>query len=392
MNKAVNPLKAAPAAVIVLVATAGISAEQFSLGFAKHLANRGHRVYVIADGVDVLTQEHGTDRLHFISVAMSREPKLFRDFLSLLRMTIVLRRLRPDLVAYGTPKASLIAAISAFVLRVPIRVYQIWGLRLQTVHGLRRGVLAAMERITSRCSTRIVANSHSLAEVYGLMKLASGTPVDVLGRGSSHGVDLERFDRASPCTPMDSETRTFLQDTNDQFTVGYVGRLHPDKGLDTLAAATQICAANGLNLRVLLVGRDEGFEDTFKKMRQRVPVWRTGEVKDTRPYYAAMDVLVLASKREGFPNVVLEAAAMQVPAVVSDATGTVDSVVHGETGIVVPVDDSRALAEALMHLADGAGLRHAMGHAARRHVETHFAQGLVFTALERYMLDGMLTD
>lgn len=124
---------------------------------------------------------------------------------------------------------------------------------------------------------------------------------------------------------------------------------------------------------LLLVGGDEG-AGYKAPQNPNVDVLEVGNVDEVRPYYAAMDVLVLPSLREGFPNVVLEAAAMSVPAVVTDATGVFDSVVDQETGVIVPVGDVEALAGALRTLSEDPELRARYGAAARHRVETDFAQ------------------
>src|SRR5690606_5723648 len=105
----------------------------------------------------------------------------------------VLRKYHPEIVTYATPKAALLGSVSGILLRVPTRVYQLWGLRLETVFGFKRAILWLMELLTSLSSTSILANSHSLAARYQSLGLAVRKKVDVLGEGSSHGVDLDRF-------------------------------------------------------------------------------------------------------------------------------------------------------------------------------------------------------
>jgi glycosyltransferase involved in cell wall biosynthesis len=104
-------------------------------------------------------------------------------------------------------------------------------------------------------------------------------------------------------------------------------------------------------------------------------------VRDVRPYLAAADLLVLPTRREGLPNVVLEAAAMGVPSVTTTATGAIDSVADGETGILVPPDDPHALAAAISALLKDPGLRRQMGESARRRVVTMFGPGDVAKAI-----------
>jgi glycosyltransferase involved in cell wall biosynthesis len=163
--------------------------------------------------------------------------------------------------------------------------------------------------------------------------------------------------------------------------IGFVGRLHPDKGMDTLLGALRLCADSGVTAQLLVVGADEGavLDDRIDGTRGSVAVHTTGHADDVRPMLRAMDVLVLPSRREGFPNVVLEAAGMEVPAVVSDATGCVDAVVQDVTGLITPVGDESALAEALQALLRDNDRRRELGAAARRRAVEQFAPEAVWS-------------
>jgi glycosyltransferase involved in cell wall biosynthesis len=99
-----------------------------------------------------------------------------------------------------------------------------------------------------------------------------------------------------------------------------------------------------------------------------------------------MDVLVLMSLREGFPNVVLEAAALEVPSIVSNATGCIDSVIDGQTGLIVPVGNLDGLSNAIKKLSTDAELRAKLGINARNWVTKEFDQEIVFKNLVDYIM------
>jgi glycosyltransferase involved in cell wall biosynthesis len=107
-------------------------------------------------------------------------------------------------------------------------------------------------------------------------------------------------------------------------------------------------------------------------MRGEPSIHLTGDVRDPYCYYAIGDVLVHPSFREGFPNAVLEGAAMELPAITTNALGCIDSVVDGETGIIVQKDDPDALHDAMLKLVEDAPLRKKMGQAARKRVLKDF--------------------
>lgn len=371
---------------ILLVVTSGLTAKAFVLGFARYLASLGHSVGVIADSLGA--ESTSLEPVQLIGVQMKRDPTPVGDIRSLIQLIREVRSFSPDVIAYATPKAALLASIVGRFLRVPVRIYQLWGLRLETVSGWRRQLLAIAERVTSHNSTSVLANSQSLADMYLELRLSGTTPVRTLGEGSSHGVDLDHFSPSADLPPLDTRTSAFLK-AHSGLTVGFVGRLHPDKGLDTLLEAAAQCGGEGTQLRIILVGSDEGADhgDHLGALPNTVSTHLVGRISDPRPYYAAMDVLVLVSRREGFPNVVLEAAAMGVPAIVSDATGAVDSVANGETGMVVPVDDAPALANCLTKLAADRAVLQEMGSRARAHVERAFSQDVVWARHANFFVD-----
>lgn len=364
---------------IIIVVTAEETARLFVSGFAGYLATEGHRVVIVADRLDSVASPAAG--IELAPIAMKRNPSPVADVLSLFRLTQLIRRVKPDIIMYATPKASLLGAIGGTLARVRTRIYQLWGLRLETVRGVGRVVLSAMERLTSRLSTGILANSASLGRRYTELQLNAGKRVDVLGMGSSHGVDLRRFAADADVPAPDEDLRTFLTPNEGHLVVGFIGRLHPDKGVDTLLRATEIARAEGNKIRLLVVGPNEGVNpvepthDTLFVGRQR----------DPRPYLRCMDVLCLPSLREGFPNVVLEAAAMGIPSIVSDATGAIDSVIPGVTGLVSPVGNAEALAHALTELAQNHELVRTMGVNAHDWVKEFFQQEDVWRAHAEYM-------
>lgn len=368
---------------LAIVVTVNITAQSFVMGFAKYAATRGFAVTIICDGIEPASVKIGEGRLNQVPVPMKRDPAPLKDLSSLLLLRRRLREIKPDIVAYATPKASLLSALSGFSIGIPRRVYLLRGLRLETTTGAQRKVLGSMEKITSWCSTAVLANSHSLARAYVNLNLNAGRKVEVLGKGSSHGVRVEHFNSEIPLSPLDSGTSAFLEDGNTGLVIGYVGRLHPDKGVNTLLDAARILIKDGLPLKLLLIGSDEGAELDLSGIADSC--LQVGAVRDVRPYYSAMDVFVLPSLREGFPNVVLEAASMGLPAIVTDATGVIDSVEDQTTGIVFPAKNSRALATALKSLALDSALGEKMGRAGRKRVIEHFDHEVVWERTLKFL-------
>jgi glycosyltransferase involved in cell wall biosynthesis len=368
--------------VIVLGVTVELSLRLMS-GFPAYLVSRGWDVHVVCSPGETLTALADVDGVTVHPLPMRRDPAPFADLRSLAAWIRLLRRLRPDVVSAGTPKAGLLGMLSARLVRVPARVYLLRGLRLETATGLGRRILTALERLSIASSHVTVAVSRSLAKRAVDLGLGRPERFVVLGDGSSNGVDLDRIQAALPDAAGRAALRAELG-LDDRPVVGFVGRLVEDKGVAVLAHALRGLAARGAAPQLLLVGASESADDVVSFDIPGLTVARTGFVADPERYYGAMDLLCLPTFREGFPNVVLEAAAAGLPTVTTDATGAIDSVVDGETGLIVPVRDPAALGRALERLSSDAPLRERMGAAARERARTRFARDVVWAAQEEF--------
>jgi glycosyltransferase involved in cell wall biosynthesis len=302
---------------------------------------------------------------------MARSVTPWADLRALVAWVRVLRSVRPDVVFAGTPKAGLLAMVAARLVGVRRRAYFLQGLRLEGADGRQRRVLGAMEWLASWSSQVVVAVSPSLARRYAELKLNAGRPVVVPHHGSSHGVNTEHF------RPTERAEHV-LEEAGLDPTVpvlAFIGRLTRDKGPDALIAAAHEIRRLGEEVQLLILGaQDEADSSSYlERLRDSgLPLVVHDHLEDVRPFLSVTDVLVLPTWREGMPNVVLEAAAMGVPAITTSATGAVDSVVDGVTGVIVPVDDAAALAEAIDRLLKDADLRRRMGRAARDRMVADF--------------------
>jgi glycosyltransferase involved in cell wall biosynthesis len=243
-------------------------------------------------------------------------------------------------------------------------------------------MLAAAERLATASAGTVVCVSDSLRQRYLELRLAPAAKTIALEPGSSNGVDVERFRPAAPGEA--AALRRQLGIPAAAPVVGFVGRLTRDKGVaDLVEAFFGTVIEQHPEARLLLVGDHEQGDELSAQVHERLGdprVVLTGFVNDTGGFYRAMNVLALPSYREGFPNTPLEAAASAVPVVGYAATGTVDAVVHGESGSLVPVGDRQALAAALVtEIADpGTAMRH--GRAGRERVLQSFTRERVWQA------------
>ncbi|WP_176980818.1 glycosyltransferase family 4 protein [Paramicrobacterium humi] len=322
-------------------------------------------------------------------IPMRREPSLGSDLKALFEWTRLLRRVRPTVMSVGTPKAALLAMIAGALVRIPRRIYLLRGLRLETTSGAHRGIYRSLETMTALCSHKVLAVSASLRREAIRLKIAPAAKVQLLGLGSSNGVQVEHFDPSHFDRDEISDLRAKLKLRADVPVLGFVGRLNKDKGLQVLADARDLLIEAELDHQLLVVGEADG--DSDEAIRRLLECGRaaavTGHVADPAMYYQLMSVLCLPTLREGFPNVVLEAGAAGIPTVTTDATGAQDSVVHEETGLIAEVGSAASLASALTKVLGDDEMRGEMGRRASAWVNEHFRRESVHKRLQEYYLE-----
>ncbi len=370
---------------VVCLATDPLTTRVLMTGQLGFLRQQGFDVTLIAGPGADLDQAADREGVRVIPVPMTREITPAQDWKSLRQLTQVLRDLKPDIVNAGTPKAGLLGMLAATWARVPIRIYTLRGLRMETATGSRRLLLTTTERVAARCAHKVVCVSPSLRNAFLRNRLGTASQAVVLGGGSSNGVDAARFDSTAARCQEAQAIRQSMGIPHGAPVIGFVGRLTRDKGVAELLAVFQALEKDIPNLHLLLVG---GFEEgDAVSARLRDEIWSnprvhiTGFVNDTAAYYSAFDLLVFPSHREGLPNVPLEAAASGRPTAGFAATGTVDAVLHGQTGTLVPVGDVKGLVGAVRSYLHDPLLLTRHGQQAQHRVQTEFRREVIWQSL-----------
>jgi glycosyltransferase involved in cell wall biosynthesis len=345
-------------------------------GRLRALREAGFRVTLVCSPGELAERIAEREGIESIALSMQREIRPIADIVSLMRLWWLLLRLRPDVTEFSTPKAGLLGTLAALFAGVPERVYMLRGLKVEGTSGPKRHILLVAERLASACAQVVLCNSHSLRAEAIALGLAPAAKLKLIGDGSSNGVDVERF------SPGLSGVWDRLGLPAKALVVGFVGRLTCDKGLPELMEAFDTILEGEPETHMLLVGWFDVAEDALSadlrlRIESHLRVHCTGFVVDTVPYYRAMDLLILPTRREGFPNVVLEAAACGIPVITTIATGSRDSVVPEVTGLLIPPGYPEAISEAVLKLLRNPERRQCMGEAARAWVIEHFSNGRV---------------
>ena len=367
---------------IIRTSTVATSLNTFCRGTLRDLS----RLY---DVVAVSTPDHELQEIaqregiRVIGVPMSRPIAPLRDLVSLWRLIRVFRRERPTMVHSITPKAGLLSMIAAWICRVPVRLHTFTGLVFPTATGLKKRILILTDRITCACATHIVPEGEGVkADLinYNITR----KPLQVLGYGNIRGIDLDHY-RRSPEVMNQALT---LRKPN-LFTFVFIGRVVRDKGIDELVEAFSLLHSEHPQTRLILVGRAEDNLDpvspnTRSAIASHPAIEAVGSQSDVRPWLAASDALVFPSYREGFPNVVIEAGALDLPSIVTDINGSREIIVHGQNGIIVPPRNAQALLQAMTQFVQNPQATQAMALKARQMIASRFEKSFVQKCLFDY--------
>lgn len=337
-------------------------------------ARAGHEVVLISSGgpeVDSLKQIEG---VRFVRHEIQRQISPLKDLISLWQLFWLFRKEHFDIVHTTTPKAGMLGAIAAFLARVPIRLHTFTGQAWAQMHGLKRELAKLGDRLTALLNTRCYADSLSQREFMVDQAVAQRRKIHVLGAGSLAGVDLKRFCGKAKQSSIRQSLRA-KRVPDDHMIITFIGRITADKGVSELISSFRELQALDVPCTLLLIGPEEPDAKHLyqvTRLAELPHVHLLGYQPNPEHWLAATDIFCLPSYREGFGNVVIEAAAMGVPTVGTDIPGLRDAVVHAETGILVPVKNVSALTQALTKLLVDGGMRSEMGRRAFIRARQHF--------------------
>lgn len=363
----------------------------FLRGQVGYMKAQGFRVHAVSSpGADLEAFGRAED-VSVSAVGMPRKVTPFQDLAALIRLVAVLRRVRPTIVHAHTPKGGLLGMLAAAVCRVPVRVYHMRGLPMTSARSWKRRVLWCSEWVSCRLAHDVLCVGRGIREEAVRAGLCAPDRIRVLGSGSGNGVDArERFNSARTRDAGRRASRQDLGIPSDAEVIGFVGRLVRDKGIVELAEAWLELREAHPRSHLLLVGPFEPQDPVpnyiERALRKDPRVHLTGMDWDTPRLYAAMDVVALPTYREGFPNVPLEAAAMELPVVATRIAGCMEAVQEGVTGMLVAPGDSADLADRIAEYLANPELRRAHGRAGRRRVLSDYNpetiwQGVLHTYL-----------
>ncbi|HEY4925561.1 MAG TPA: glycosyltransferase family 4 protein [Roseiarcus sp.] len=200
-----------------------------------------------------------------------------------------------------------------------------------------------------------------------------------------------------PGSGVDVEALTPLPEPDGPLTIGFAGRLLDDKGVRPLVQAVRSMRAKGANVVLLIAGTPDPANPSSIPLAE-IEGWREagaiewlGQVSDIRDLWRRCHIAALPSRREGLPKALLEAAACGRAMIATDVPGCREVAIEGETGLLVPMDDAGALADAIERLDKSPGLRRAFAARARVLAETRFAETIIERDIGRLYREMLAT-
>ncbi len=361
--------------ICCLVANSAWNISNFRAGLIQTLREQGHDVHIVAPpGAELAMLAAQGCQVHEVNMDC-RGTHPVRDGRLLLTLWQTYRRIRPDIVLHYTIKPVIYGSLAAHLLGIPA-LNTITGLGTAFLrHGWLNRMVKRLYKLALASAPIVIfqnADDRSLFVQAGLLRAEHA----MLVPGS--GVDITRFS-PQPLPDQAGDAPVFL----------LVGRMLRDKGVvefvEAAAHVRQACP----KARFALLGF-VGVENVSAISAAQMDAWVAagaveywGAASDVQPMLAQADCIVLPSYREGMPRTLLEGGAMGRPLVATDVPGCREVVKDGETGFLCEVKRVDALAEAMLKVAGLSPHQRAeLGHAARQHVVSQFA--------EKYVIDSYI--
>jgi glycosyltransferase involved in cell wall biosynthesis len=344
-----------------------------------------HVIAISGDGetMDYLRQNESIDT-HIVDMTRSITP--LKDLKAAIQLYRFFRKEKPYIVHTHTPKAGTVGLLAAWFARVPHRLHTIAGLPLLEANGLKRILLDNVEKITYKCATQILPNSYELQRIVLNLKLTTKEKMKVIGNGSSNGINTNFFNRNLITDAKKEALKKELNISDADFVFIFIGRLVKDKGINELISAFDNLSQNNSNCKLILVGGREDkldplLSETETLIKTNMNILAVGFQRDIRPFVTISSALVFPSYREGFPNVVLQASAMELPCIVSNINGCNEIIENEVNGLIVPVKNESELDKAMQFMIDFPEKRLAMKQHTRSRIVKRYEQKFVWNEL-----------
>ncbi|WP_074406518.1 glycosyltransferase family 4 protein [Aquimarina megaterium] len=371
---------------IIRVTTVPISLGKLLQGQLKFMSQYYDIIGVSGEGEGQLDVVSQNEEVRVIPVEMTRKITPIKDLKAVYSLYKVFKKEKPQIVHSHTPKAGTLSMLAAKLAGVPHRLHTIAGLPLLEATGAKRILLNTVEKATYACATKIYPNSSGLNDIIIANKYTSPKKLKVIANGSSNGIDTSFFDPGLYTEEENLKLSESLGIRPTDTVIIYVGRLVKDKGIHELIDAFKKLNTTSATAKLVLVGTyekdlDPLSPDAEEEINTNPNIITVGWQNDVRPYFAISDILAFPSYREGFPNVVMQAASMGLASVVTDINGCNEIITEGINGKIIPVKNAEQLFKNLKTLVEDKTQRDTLAGNARESITSRYERKVVWEAL-----------
>ena len=346
-----------PSKKLIRITTIPMALHVLLPGQMKFMSENGFKVIMISADGENLDKVIENEKCQHIIVPMTRKITPWQDLLCLFQLIKIFRKEKPDIVHSHTPKAGLLGMMAAKISGIKIRIHTVAGLPLMEESGLKYALLKQIEKITYSVANHVWPNSNSLYNFIKKNNLADAYKLKVIGQGSTNGVSITRFNKET----LDKNFLTVIKGNINYDTASVyllcIGRLVKHKGIVELVNVFSLLKKNYPHLKLILVGIFESSLDPLPKkiLKQIVDdpcIINVGWSDNAEYYMSLAHYFVFPSYREGFPNVLLEAGAIQLPVICSNIPGNTDIIIHNETGLLFEKKNEKDMYQKLKYALD----------------------------------------
>lgn len=366
---------------LVRITTVPLSLDKILDGQLAFMNNH-YEVIAVSSEKEYLTRCAKNEGVRFKHIEMTRKITPIKDFISLIKLISFLKKERPLIIHSHTPKAGILAMLASKITNIPIRLHTVAGLPLMEEKGNKKKMLELIEKLTYSFSTFVFTNSNGLYKYIIDNNYVSKSKLKVIGNGSSNGVDVNYFSPTSVSEKEKEKLKSSLGILENDFTFVFVGRIVADKGINELIKAFDTITFQNDAVKLLLVGEQESELDplnerTLNLIRNNNKIIETGFQKDIRPFLAISNALVFPSYREGFPNVVMQAGAMELPVIATNINGCNEIIVNEKNGVLIELKNNGAIVKAMVRLIEDEAFYKNLKSNARSMIVSRFERKVI---------------
>jgi glycosyltransferase involved in cell wall biosynthesis len=366
---------------LVRITTVPLSLDKILDGQLSFMNNH-YEVIAVSSEKEYLIRCAKNEGVRFKHIEMTRKITPIKDFISLIKLISFLKKERPLIIHSHTPKAGILAMLASKITNIPIRLHTVAGLPLMEEKGSKKKLLELIEKLTYSFSTFVFTNSNGLYKYIIENNYVSKNKLKVIGNGSSNGVDINYFSPTSVSVKEKEKLKLSLGILENDFTFVFVGRIVADKGINELINAFDTISFQNNAIKLLLVGEQESHldplnENTLKLISTNKNIIKTGFQKDIRPFLAVSDALVFPSYREGFPNVIMQAGAMELPVIATNINGCNEIIVNEKNGVLIELKNNGAIVKAMVRLIEDEAFYKNLKSNARSMIVSRFERKVI---------------